>query len=211
MDKKSHYKKQNRLWILGIIAVFFLMCWGGFEGFRLASHLGEGALVSANGNKIGGSFRVVSLGGSVVTEGDFRGDYFLIWFFDPRSPFEETRLVLKSLDGALAHLKQENIIIRPIMVSLQSDDLDIDDLQDYAMGVAPHIMPFYATKNMLQAMTHLYHAPFTLLKSEKGVAYYQAAPNFVLMNAQGHYVTFLPAMPSEEEIFRNLEKSVKQQ
>lgn len=207
--KKEDYKRKNRLWIFGFVALVFIMSFVGFIGFHAASHLGEGALVQSNGDKIGGTFRIVSLGGSIVTEGDFRGEDFLVWFVDPRSPSEETHLVLKSLDGALENLKKEGHYIRPIIISLQSEDLDPDDLKDEIMSIAPHIMPFYATPNMVRAMTHLFHAPLERVKIQTGGHYYKAAPQFVLMDGQDHFIAQIPVEPSQANIISHLKQALQ--
>lgn len=171
----------------------------GYGGFYWASHAGRGALVQSEGNPVGGSFRVASLGGSIVTDGDFRGSWLLVWFVDPRCPAERCQPALKALDHAITELRNEGKAVTPLVVSLDTTAPDTDDLKDYVMGAAPHIMPFYASESMIEAMTSLYHAPL-----EKEGNYYKPAPSVVVMNPKGRYAAMVPVDADQDGLLQRL-------
>lgn len=203
------YKKHNRQWLFGIVSLVVLACLLGYAAFRLASNGGDGLLVRPGPDGIGGSFRVVSLGGSTVTEADFLGSWMLVWFVDPRCPKAQCQSQLKNLDSALQELDKEGYRIRPLVLSLDSSpDFDSDDLKDYVMEAAPHILPFYATPNMVRAMTGLFHAPYKQNQVQQGEEskriYYQPAPFFVLMTPKGRFGGQVVAGGSAAQIAQEL-------
>ncbi|QHI95274.1 SCO family protein [Aristophania vespae] len=197
MSDSNKIIKRITLIISALVVVAALL---GFGAFRLASSVGQKHLVQSNGNPVGGSFRVVSMAGSTATEGDFYGKWLLVWFVDPRCPKDLCQPTLKKLATTLETLKKERHLIVPLVVSLDYTAPDTDDLEDYVQAVAPNIWPFYATENMIRAMTALYHAPLTM---EQG-GYYAPAPHFVLMNPQSRYVASIPSSLSEEELHKRL-------
>nr|WP_255429082.1 SCO family protein [Saccharibacter sp. 17.LH.SD] len=155
-------------------------------------------LVQSEGNPVGGSFRVASMGGSIVTEGDFRGSWLIVWFVDPRCPSERCYPALRRLDETVMALRTEGRSVTPLVVSLETGEMDLDDWQAYVTHAAPHILPFYASYSMIKAMTALYHAPF---KQEAG--YYIPAPNFVVMNPQGRYAGSLSTDLGQAELLEH--------
>ena len=180
-------RRKRWLWAVVIMGLFFVPAGVGYMGFRLASGANEGARLHTQGNEIGGTFRVFSLGGGMVTEGDFRGSWMVTWFVDPHCPKERCQPPLKALDQSLVALEKQGVKILPLVVSLDVKAEDTDDLKDYVMGVAPHIFPVFTTENMIKAMTALYHAP---LQQEGG--YFIPAPSFVVMTPDGRYAGMLP-------------------
>ncbi|MBA5726621.1 SCO family protein [Bombella sp. TMW2.1889] len=199
-DPKKTTVRRAGLVVLGLIILAGLL---GYGGYWLSTGADEGARVHAQGNVVGGSFRVFSLGGGMVTEGDFRGSWTIVWFVDPRCPPERCQPPLKALDQTLVTMKRKGQPVLPLVVSLDARAEDPDTLKDYVMGVAPHIFPVFATPNMTQAMTRLYHAPYAL---EPGQSYYQSAPSFVVMTPEGHYAGMLPVTEDAAGLTAGLEQ-----
>lgn len=181
--------------LLVIVAALF-----GFLAFEISSHEGQKHLVQSHGNPVGGSFKVVTLVGSTATDSDYLGHWFLVWFVDPRCPQKLCAGQLRQLDQALMRLKQERHPIVPVIVSLDFSAPDTDDLEDYFKEASPDISPFYATENMIRAMTKLYHAP--LVKEQGG--YYAPALNYVLMDPQGRYAASVPAALQADALYERL-------
>ncbi|WP_018979087.1 SCO family protein [Saccharibacter floricola] len=200
-NKQPLSPERRRLRRFGVVvaACFVLGSLLGYGGFYWASHAGRGALVSAEGNPVGGNFRVASMGGSIVTEGEFRGSWLIVWFVDPRCPAQRCMPALKRLDSVAARLHQEGHSVSPLVVSLDATAPNTDDLQDYVMNNAPHTVPAYASQSMIEAMTDLYHAPLT-----KEDGYYIPAPSFVVMSPQGRYAASVPTALDEESLMRRL-------
>ncbi|MCX5615412.1 SCO family protein [Bombella sp. TMW 2.2559] len=194
--------KVRRAW-WSVLGLFLLAVLLGYGGYWLSTGAGEGARVHTQGNVVGGSFRVFSLGGGMVTEGDFRGSWAVVWFVDPRCPSERCQPPLRALDQTLVTMKQKGRHTLPLVVSLDAKAEDPDTLKDYVMGVAPHIFPVFATPNMTQAMTGLFHAPYEL---EAGQSYYRPAPSFVVMTPEGHYAGMLPVTDDAASLTAGLER-----
>ncbi|MCX8666109.1 SCO family protein [Acetobacteraceae bacterium B3987] len=203
LDPKKKVRRAGGV-VLGLILLAGLL---GYGGYHLSTGTDEGARVHTQGNAVGGSFRVFSLGGGMVTEGDFRGSWTVVWFVDPRCPPERCQPPLKALDQTLVTMKQKGRNTLPLVVSLDARAEDPDTLKDYVMGVAPHIFPVFATPNMTQAMTRLFHAPYAL---EPGQAYYQPAPSFVVMTPEGHYAGTLPVTADATALTSGLEQLMAQ-
>lgn len=176
-DHERRKKVGNRI-IWCVIAVSAVL---GYIGFHLASNGGPGLLVQSNGNEVGGSFRLASLGDSIVTEGDFHNTWMLVWFFDAHCPEERCQPVLKSMEQAFVTLRSEGIHVSPLAVSLNPMD-EADPLKEYVLSVAPHVMPFTGTPNMIKAMTAEYHAPL-----EKEGDHFVPAPRIVIMDKNARY------------------------
>lgn len=199
-EKKPLSPERRRLRVFGVLcaACFVGGSLLGYGGFYWASHAGKGALVQSEGNPVGGSFRVASLGGSIVTDGDFRGSWLVVWFVDPRCPKEQCYPALKTLDHLVTRVRNEGHSITPLVVSLDTSAAsNTDDLKEYVQSAAPHIMPFYASQNMVEAMTELYHAP---LHQEAG--YYTPASSFVVMNPHGRYVESISTDIDDETLYQ---------
>lgn len=199
LDPKKKVRRAGWV-VLGLILLAGLL---GYGGYHLSTGTNEGARVHTQGNAVGGSFRVFSLGGGMVTEGDFRGSWTVVWFVDPRCPPERCQPPLKALDQTLVTMKQQGRNTLPLVVSLDARAEDPDTLKDYVMSVAPHIFPVFATPNMTQAMTCLFHAPYAL---ELGQAYYQPAPSFVVMTPEGHYAGTIPVTDDATALTAGLEQ-----
>ncbi|MCX5619638.1 SCO family protein [Bombella pollinis] len=191
-------------WKIGAVIAGLLLVAGllGLGGYYLSTGHDEGARLHKQGNEVGGSFRVFSLGGGMVTEGDFRGAWMVVWFVDPRCPAAQCQPPLKALDATLMSMKAQGRKVLPLVVSLDAKAEDSDGLKDYVMGVAPHIFPVFATQNMTQAMTRLFHAPY---EQERGTGYYKPAPSFVVMDPEGHYVGMLPVTHDSTALTAGLE------
>lgn len=199
LDPKKKVRRAGWV-VLGLILLAGLL---GYGGYYLSTGTNEGARVHTQGNAVGGSFRVFSLGGGMVTEGDFQGAWTVVWFVDPRCPPERCQPPLKALDQTLVTMKQKGRNTLPLVVSLDARAEDPDTLKDYVMGVAPHIFPVFATPNMTQAMTRLFHAPYAL---EPGQTYYQPAPSFVVMSPEGHYAGIIPVTDDTTVLTAGLEQ-----
>ncbi|MCX5617307.1 SCO family protein [Bombella sp. TMW 2.2543] len=195
-------KKVRRAWLM-VLGLFLLAVLLGYGGYWLSTGTDEGARVHTQGNAVGGSFRVFSLGGGMVTEGDFQGSWTVVWFVDPRCPPERCQPPLRALDQTLVTMKQKGRKALPLVVSLDAKAEDPDTLKDYVMGVAPHIFPVFATPNMTQAMTRLFHAPYEL---EAGQTYYRPAPSFIVMTPAGHYAGTLPITDDATALTAGLEQ-----
>ena len=203
LDPKKKVRRAGGV-VLGLILLAGLL---GYGGYHLSTGTDEGERVHTQGNAHCGSYRVFSLGGGMVTEGDFRGAWTVVWFVDPRCPPERCQPPLKALDQTLVTMKQKGRNTLPLVVSLDARAEDPDTLKDYVMGVAPHIFPVFATPNMTQAMTRLFHAPYAL---EPGQAYYQPAPSFVVMTPEGHYAGTLPVTADATALTSGLEQLMAQ-
>ncbi|AAW61464.1 SCO family protein [Gluconobacter oxydans] len=189
----------NRI-IWGVLAVAAVL---GYVGFHLASNGGPGLLVQSNGNEVGGSFRLDSLGESTVTEGDFHNTWMLVWFFDANCPEDKCKPVLKSMEQALVTLRAEGIRVSPLAVSLNPFD-EADPLKEYVLPVAPHVMPFTATPNMIKAMTAEYHAPL-----QKEGDHFVPAPQIVIMDPNARYAGTIPADGNADALIARLRELAK--
>ncbi|GAC88533.1 electron transport transmembrane protein Sco1/SenC/PrrC [Gluconobacter thailandicus F149-1 = NBRC 100600] len=201
METQHERRKRvsNRI-IWGVLAVAAVL---GAVGFQLASHGGPGLLVQSNGNEVGGSFRLESLGESTVTEGDFHGTWMLVWFFDTNCPEDRCQPVLKSMEQAYQTLHAEGIRVSPLAVSLNPFD-ENEAIRNYVIPVAPHVMPFTGTPNMIKAMTAEYHAP-----DEKEGDHYVPAPRIVIMDPNSRYAGTIDATGDAAALIARLRQLAK--
>ena len=200
-NMQTEHERRKKVGNRIILLVIFIAVVLGYIGFVLASHGGPKMLVQSNGNEIGGSFRLNSLGESTVTEGDFHGTWMLVWFFDPRCPKDQCQPVLKSMETAKEALHAKGIRVSALAVSLDMDAVDNDVLKDYVIPIAPHVMPFTASPNMLKAMTTEYHAPF-----EKVDGHYLQAPQIVVMNPDSRYAGMIAADGDADALTAQIQK-----
>ncbi|QDH17450.1 SCO family protein [Swingsia samuiensis] len=190
--------KRNIKPLIGLIFAIALML-GGIV-FYATSHGGRGLLVQSNGNEVGGSFRIVSLGESVVTEGDFRGSWMLVWFFDTNCPDSRCQPVLKSMEQAYQVLHHQGVKVSPIVVSFNPFE-EADTLKDYVLTIAPHVMPYTATPDMTKAMADEFHVPY-----KKEGDYYEPAPRVIIMDPQGHYAGTVDATGDAQALIARLQQ-----
>ncbi|EHH69112.1 SCO family protein [Gluconobacter morbifer] len=200
---ETHHERRKRVGNRIIWAVLAVAVVLAGVGFQLASHGGPGLLVQSNGNEVGGSFRLDSLGESTVTEGDFHGDWMLVWFFDIQCPEDRCQPVLKSMEAAYQALHAQGVTVAPLAVTLNPFE-DNDAIKNYVIPVAPHVMPFTATPNMLKAMTAEYHAPY-----RKDGDAYVPAPQIVIMDPNARYAGTVPANGDSEALIARLRQLSK--
>ena len=170
-----------------VAAVFVVAAAVGYGAFEIASHGGTGWLVQSNGNAVGGSFRLVSLGDSTVSEGDFHGRWWVGWVYDARTPLHESRPILARLEATRNALVAKGLPVTVIAVSLDPN-IETDMAKAYVLPIAPHVMPLMGTENMIRAMTALYHAPYTMKDG-----HFEQAPQVVVMDPSSHYAGMLDA------------------
>ncbi|GBR51884.1 hypothetical protein AA106555_0721 [Neokomagataea thailandica NBRC 106555] len=182
-----------------VAAALLLAALVGYGAFQMASHSGTGWLVQSNGNAVGGSFRLVSLGESTVSEGDFHGRWLLVWFYDARTPLHIGRPVLASLEATRNALEAKGLPVTVIAVSLDPN-IETDVAKAYVLPIAPHVMPLTGTQNMIRAMTALYHAPY---KMEDG--HFKQAPQVIVMDPKSHYAGMLDTSSDAATWIENIE------
>ncbi|AQS88088.1 hypothetical protein AA101099_1309 [Neoasaia chiangmaiensis NBRC 101099] len=171
----------RRVLLVAVVLAFAL----GWTGFRVASRYGMP--LTTNGNEVGGSFRLTSLGEGSVTEGDFRGYWILMWFFDTHCPKDTCGPVLKTMSDAYVALGKDGIRVAPLVVTLDPVNDEAKQLQDYVLPLGHEDVPLTAAPNMIERVAKEFHAPIETIKAPDGTTYHRPAPRIVIMDPAGHY------------------------
>jgi len=167
---------------LVVLVLALALSW---SGYRLSDKFGGS--VSTQGNEIGGSYRLVALGEGNVTEGDFKGSWVMVWFFDTHCPKTLCGPVLKSMSDAKKVLTSEGISLAPLAITLDPLHDESDDLKKYALPLGDHVVPLTGSPSMIERVAKEFHAPNELVKGEDGTSYHVPAPRIVIMDPKGRY------------------------
>ncbi|GAB6854937.1 SCO family protein [Asaia astilbis] len=167
---------------LVVLVLALALSW---SAYRLSNKFGGS--ISTQGNEIGGSYRLVALGEGNVTEGDFIGQWALVWFFDTHCPKAQCGPVLKTMSDAKKMLASEGIRVAPLAITLDPLHDEAEDLKKYALPLGDHVVPLTGSPSMIDRVAKEFHAPNEMVKGEDGTSYHLPAPRIVIMNPQGRY------------------------
>ncbi|WP_025885701.1 SCO family protein [Asaia prunellae] len=181
-----------------VIVVLVLALALSWRVYRLSEKYGES--VSTQGNEIGGSYRLVALGEGNVTEGDFRGNWVLVWFFDTHCPKTLCGPVLKTMSDAKKMLTREGIKLAPLAITLDPLHDESDDLKKYALPLGDHVVPLTGSPSMIEKVAREFHAPNELVKGDNDVSYHIPAPRIVIMDPQGRYAGTIDSTAGTEAL-----------
>ncbi|GBQ97766.1 SCO family protein [Asaia lannensis] len=180
------------------IVVLVLALALSWSAYRLSEKFGS--MVSTQGNEIGGSYRLVALGEGNVTEGDFKGNWVLVWFFDTHCPKGLCGPVLKTMSDTKIALAREGIRVAPLAITLDPLHDESDDLKKYALPLGDHVVPLTGSPNMIERVAKEFHAPNELVHADDGTSYHLPAPRIVIMDPQGRYAGTVDATAGTEAL-----------
>lgn len=187
--------------ILGVAMVLALAL--GWTAFRAASRYGMP--LESQGNEIGGTYRLTALGNGSVTEGDFKGSWVLMWFFDTHCPRTVCGPTIKAMSDATSLLAKAHIAVSPLAVTLDPFRDQAEQLQDYVLPIGHEVMPMTAAPVVVERVAHEFHAPVDVIKAPDGTAYHRPAPQIVIMDPTGHYAGTVDATISGEDLAARLQ------
>ncbi|NVN43775.1 SCO family protein [Asaia siamensis] len=180
------------------VVVLILALALSWSGYRLSVKFGGS--VSTQGNEIGGSYRLVALGEGNVTEGDFRGSWVMVWFFDTHCPKTLCGPVLKSMSDAKKALASEGIKTAPLAITLDPLHDESEQLKKYALTLGDHVVPLTGSPSMIEQVAKEFHAPNELVKGDDGTSYHVPAPRIVIMDPQGRYAGTIESTAGTEAL-----------
>lgn len=174
----------------------------GWSGYRLSDKYGNA--LSTQGNEVGGSYRLTALGEGSVTEGDFHGQWVLMWFFDTHCPKDTCGPVLRTMSEARHVLAQSGIRVAPLAVTLDPQHDESAQLQDYVLPLGHDVIPMTASPNMVNAVAREFHAPVEMIKAADGTEYHEPAPRIVIMDPKGRYAGTVDSTIGADELVNRI-------
>jgi len=192
---------------LGKVTAIIIVLAGllGWAGFHLADR--EGAIVSKQGNEVGGSYRLTDLGEGTVTEGDFHSRWVLMWFSDIHCPPEQCRPTYRAMSEAAEAFGVHRVA--PLVVMLDPMRETADTRRAAVLPYGPRDIPLTGSPNEIAAVTQEFHAPDVKIPVGDRDYRMQPAPRIVIMDPDGHYAGMLEASATGQEIADRLRDLAK--
>lgn len=209
MTQRAHTKKPPRLgWIaIGVAAVAGMF---GFAGFEVAQHTGPS--VSSNGNEVGGTFRLMDLGGEgTVTEGDLRGRWLLMWFADASCPTERCAPVYRAMSDAAGKFHGQ-AHVAPVVVTLNPMEDDSNARRDAILKYGSRLIVLTGSPAEVYAVAQEFHAG--VHKIPLGQNSFRMGPEpdrIVIMDPGGAYAGTIDTTATSDQIVARLEALSKSQ
>lgn len=189
------FKWTGRRLALAVIVVALIL---GTVAYRISAR--HGMDLYRQTGQIGGPFRLTSVSEGSVTEGDYRGRWVLMWFFDTHCPKTLCGPTLTAMSDASKTLKGEHISLAPLAVTLDPLHDQADQLKSYVLPIAPRDEPLMAAPTMVERVAREFHAPMTMVKPDDGQAYHQPAPRIVILSPAGRYAGTIESSATAADI-----------
>lgn len=143
-----------------------------------------------SGPEVGGPFTLIDHHGQTVTDGDFRGDYMLIYFGYTYCP-DVCPTSLQFMVTALDLLGDEGAQIRPIFITIDPERDTPAALADYVALFHPRLVGLTGTPEQVAAAAKLYHVYYKKAVSEVASEYLMNhSSQTFLMAPEGRFLKF---------------------
>ena len=119
---------------------------------------------------IGGSFSLTNQFGKVVTEKDFLGKYFLLFFGYTYCP-DVCPTALTSISEALDLLGDPGKSIVPIFITVDPARDTVEHLKEYSKFFHPRLITLTGTEEQIRSVSKLYRVYFSKSKEHKDDAF----------------------------------------
>lgn len=162
------------------------------------------------GNLVGGPFSLVNQDGERVTEKDFLGSYFLVYFGYSYCP-DVCPVDLQSMTAALDLLNEETLDkVQPVFVTIDPERDTVEVMKAYVSLFHPKLIGLTGTPEEITAATRAYRVYARKVETESDSDYLMdhSAITF-LMSPEGKYIAHFSTGFKPEAMAQRLEDVVR--
>jgi len=177
--------------VLGLVAGILLLLIGGFL-WRSAS---------SDRPSIGGPFRLESGAGNIVTAGDFRGKYMLVYFGYTFCP-DICPTALNAMTAAQRSLGSRSEDLAPIFITLDPERDTPEVMRRYTMALSPTLIGLTGTQDEIAKVAREYRVYYSRHATGPGPDDYSMDHSSIiyLMGPDGRFIAPIPAGQSPAEM-----------
>lgn len=161
-------------------------------------------------NLVGGPFSLVNQDGERVTDKDFLGSYFLVYFGYSYCP-DVCPVDLQSLTAALDLLDEETLgKVRPVFITIDPERDTVEVMKAYVSLFHPKLIGLTGTPGEITAATRAYRVYARKVETESDSEYLMdhSAITF-LMSPEGKYIAHFSTGFKPEAMAQRLEDVVR--
>jgi protein SCO1/2 len=162
------------------------------------------------GNLVGGPFSLVNQDGERVTEKDFLGSYFLVYFGYSYCP-DVCPVDLQSMTAALDLLNEETLDkVQPVFITIDPERDTVEVMKAYVSLFHPKLIGLTGTPEEITAATRAYRVYARKVETESDSDYLMdhSAITF-LMSPEGKYIAHFSTGFKPEAMAQRLEDVVR--
>lgn len=199
MKRSEHSSSWSRLRLMLVtVSLLLAVSW---SAYRVSDkYLMAGAPAFGNGV----SYRLVSMGEGLVTEGTFLGDWVLVWFFDTHCPKSTCGPVLQTMSTTKNLLSDDALFVAPLAVTLDPRQDEAEALKNYVVPLSHSVVPLTGSPLMVSRLTRYFKIPIKIQSRPDGTSYHQPAASIMILNPRGQWVDTVPATIKAEALAARL-------
>lgn len=198
--------KKQTLWILSSLFIVFLL---GASFLATKYTLDRSIIPPTETDKIGGGFQLISAAGGIVGNGDFRGNWMLMYFGATRCPNHQCQNNLIKIGQIMDLLKDKKSRITPIFISFDTTYDTPDRLMLTMKAYNNRIIALTGGPLALRDLLIRYHAHIQKKRLPNGIEFVQPYDQFIVMDPDGNYNQSIHINEPTEQIVQKLESVIQ--